>query len=191
MKDRDRMLLFFVTGFLIGILYIVFFQTAESGMIDFLSIQNLIQIPYAEMIYKDYFLFLLKKRMAVLGMLLLSSAALPGKYLMAGFLMLFGCGIGGILSVLITRCGIKGFFLTVALLFPQYLFYIPALFGLCAVLSKWHSTLFSHGSMLRERRQKKTFLLGKGLLYLGVTIMGLLCECYVNPNVVIFCLKIF
>jgi hypothetical protein len=41
------------------------------------------------------------------------------------------------------------------------------------------------------KRQKRLRLLCGGIAGIGVTIIGLLLECYVNPTVVKFCLKLF
>lgn len=185
-KEEHRQLIFFLSGFLIGVLYIYFVGDEGAGGTDFLSLQNLMQVKYMDIAYEEYFWYLLKKRLGILFLLFAVALALPGKILLFGFLMVFGCSMGSMLSVLILRYGLKGLLLFFALIFPQDLIYLPAIFGWVAVFTEWNEKLFGIRSRLEKRRK---FLRISALL--GVTIIGIIVECYVNPIIVKWCLKFF
>lgn len=191
MHEEHRQFVFFLTGIFIGVLYIYFTGGSPDRERDFFSVQNLKQIMYMEIVHEDYFLFLLKKRIAVLLLLVIISFALPGKYLLMGFLMVFGCSIGSMLSVLVARYGIKGMLLFFGLVFPQDVIYIPVIFLWVRLMAGWNEELFRMRYSLMRSGQKHVFFMGKLLFLSGVTIIGVLSECYVNPIFVKWCLKFF
>ena len=139
---------------------------------------------------RDYFLYLLKRRgLLGLGMVLIGMTA-AGQLLLAGIVMYFGMSIGGMLSVMILRYGWKGIMLGLGFCLPQDLFYIPA--GSMGI-----SLMAAYGRKKNDRLQiyhtgeKKKNQLRRILSVLGVTIIGILAECYVNPLLVKTVLKIF
>lgn len=157
---------------------------------DFLGIQSLMQISFLEIGYREYFLYLLKKRgLLGIGIVLIGMTA-AGQLLLAGIVMYFGMSIGGMLSVMILRYGWKGILLSLSFCLPQDLFYIPA--GSMGI-----SLLAVRGGQKSDRMpgyhmgEKKKNRLKQIFLVLGVTIIGILAECYVNPMLVKTVLKIF
>ncbi|MBE5880819.1 MAG: stage II sporulation protein M [Lachnospiraceae bacterium] len=189
--EEQRGLVFFLAGFFIGVLYIYFTGSYRDTETDFLSVQNLMQISYMDFAHEDYLWFLFKKRLGVLFLLVLASFALPGKYLLLGFLMVFGCSMGSMLSVLVVRYGIRGILLFLGFVLPQDVIYVPAVFQWVNVLTAWNEGLFYRGNALTGNRRGKWHTMVKTALLAGVTIIGILLECYVNPFVVKWCLKIF
>lgn len=190
-QESQKEIVFFLSGFLIGVLYIYFMGDKRSGESDFFSLQNLLQIRCLEVVREDYLLYLVKERGRVLLFLGILSLALAGKYLLQGFLMLMGCSMGSMLSVLIIRYGLKGMLLFFGFIFPQDLLYIPALFGWVMLLSEWNAGLFG-SQKVYQRRSGARYVAWKHVLLLGgVTIIGILLECYVNLHIVKWVLKIF
>ena len=55
----QKQVILFLAGFVLGVLYIYMIGCRET---DFLGIQSLMQISYLEIGYREYFLYLLKKR---------------------------------------------------------------------------------------------------------------------------------
>lgn len=191
MKSEQKQFVFFLAGFLIGVLYIYFVGNERGGETDFFSVQNLIQVTYMDIDCKDYLGYLLRKRAGILLILVLISLALLGKYLLSGFLMILGCSMGSMLSVLAARYGFKGILLFFALIFPQDIVYIPVIFGWVVLLSGWNEGLFCSNDALRRKRNGGHSSAVYLLFLCGVTIIGVLLECYVNPMLVKWCLKIF
>nr|MBQ8253733.1 stage II sporulation protein M [Lachnospiraceae bacterium] len=190
-REEHRQLIFFLAGFLIGVLYIYFTGNAGKEGVDFLSVQNLMQVKYMEIIYEDYFIYLLKKRIGIVLLLVAFSLALPGKYILFGFLMMFGCSMGSMISVLVMRHGIRGVLLFLGLVLPQDLIYVPVLFGWVYLLAGWNEGMFGYVPGRNKSGNRIRGLFFKILCLLGVTIIGILLECYVNPKTLNFCLKFF
>ena len=190
-KEEHRQLIFFLSGFIIGVLYIYFTGDSGGEGTGFLSIQNLMQVKYMDIVYKEYFWYLLKKRLGILFLLVAVALALPGKYLLFGFLMVFGCSMGSMLSVLVMRYGMGGVLVFSGLILPQDIVYVPALFSWVYILSGWNEGLFQRGTFRNRinHGMRRSFL--QFFCLIGVTIIGILLECYVNPRVLNFCLKIF
>ena len=190
-QEEQKNFVFFLTGFLLGVLYIYFTGEYKAQGTDIFSVQNLMQLQYTEIRYREYFWYLLKNRTAVLLVLGACSLALAGKYLLFGFLMLLGCSMGSMLSVLVLRYGLGGMLLFAGLVFPQGFVYIPAVFGWVAMLTNWNEGIFGRRSALYQRMQGKKGKVRRIIFWIGVTIIGILLECYVNPVVLKLCLKIF
>ena len=190
-QEKHKYFVFFLAGFLLGVLYIYFTGEHNAESTDFFSVQNLMQLQYVEMDYKDYFVYLLKKRFGVLLMLAALSFALAGRYLLLGFLMLFGCSMGSMLSLLVVRYGVGGMLLFGGLIFPQDIVYLPVVFDWVTVLAEWNVRLFGHSNVAYRMGRTKYSGVSHMIVLCGVTIIGILLECYVNPVIVKFCLKIF
>ena len=183
----QKQVVLFLAGFVLGVLYIYMIGCQET---DFLGIQSLMQISFLEIGYREYFFYLLKRRgLLGIGMLLIGMTA-GGQLFLAGIVMYFGMSIGGMLSVMILRYGWKGILLSLGFCLPQDLFYIPA--GSMGI-----SLLASHYGQKSDRLQmyhtgeKKRNRIKKICSVLGVTIIGIVTECYVNPFLVKTVLKIF
>lgn len=190
-RENRKEIVFFLAGFLLGVLYIYFCGAEMGGENDFFSLQNLMQIRYMEVVREEYLLYLIKKRGSVLVILGILSMAMAGKYLLQGFLLLLGCSMGSMLSVLIMRFGAKGMLLFFGFIFPQDLLYIPALFGWVMVLSEWNASVFGNGNRYRKRAAQRYGIWKCILLLSGGIICGILLECYVNLIFVKFVLNFF
>lgn len=183
----QKQVVLFLAGFVLGVLYIYMIGCQET---DFLGIQSLMQISFLEIGYRDYFLYLLKRRgLLGIGIALIGMTA-AGQLFLAGIVMYFGMSIGGMLSVMILRYGWKGILLSLSFCLPQDLFYVPAvsmgisLLAACGGQKSDRLQVYHTGEKKRNRVKKIFFVL-------GVTIMGILAECYVNPLLVKTVLKIF
>ncbi len=190
-QDIQKQFVFFLAGFLLGVLYIYFSGDENGGGLNYFSEQNLFQIQFTEIVYEKYFFYLLKNRMMILAVLAVLSLALAGRYLLSGVLMLFGCSVGSMLSVLILRYGLEGLLLFFAFLFPQDFVYFPVLFGWVTVLTEWNEGMFGMKNRAYRISAGKRHVGLRVLFLLVVTIIGILLECYVNPVIVKWCLKIF
>ncbi|MBQ8197981.1 MAG: stage II sporulation protein M [Lachnospiraceae bacterium] len=190
-KEEHRQLIFFLSGFLIGVLYIYFVGDEGAGGTDFLSLQNLMQVKYMDIAYEEYFWYLLKKRLGILFLLFAVALALPGKILLFGFLMVFGCSMGSMLSVLVMRYGFEGVLLFLGLVLPQDIVYVPVFFSWVYLLAGWNEGLFPRGGFRNRAGHSIRHGFIQFFCLTGVTIIGILLECYVNPKVLNFFLKIF
>lgn len=102
-----------------------------------------------------------------------------------------GMSAGAYFAALTLRYGIKGIFLALISLFPQYLFYIPAILSLLVWCVSLYRGIYNRTINFGE---DKTFLPKKlltlSLIFLAATA-GCFLESYVNPYFLLKYLKIF
>jgi hypothetical protein len=191
MDRKNKGILCFAAGILAGGLYAGFFYGQGKEMYDCLSMQHLLQLQYTEIVYRDYFSFLFRKRLLTVLVFLFAGISTSGKYLLAILFFVLGCSLGGIVTTLAMEYGGKGVALAFSLCIPQDFFYFPALFQIGRIMEQpKHGAWGTRGAGF-GRKQKRLRLLWNGIVCIGVTIIGLLMECYVNPIAVKFCLKMF
>lgn len=169
LHTRKQFLAFFMSGFLLGIIYVNFIAVkymAEPGIFSdyFLNQFGDIRIDAGE-----YLWYLLRLRAVPFFALVLLSFTKVRKAAAVLFLVWTGISAGILISSAAAALGIKGCILCVTALFPQFLFYIPAFIVL---LWYCYTALQSHWN-----RQKTIFV--------SLTMaLGIITELYVNPVLV-------
>ncbi len=139
--------------------------------------------------------YILRQRLSVVCMLGLISTTMIGVPILCAYICYMGLAAGCLLSVAVTRYGIRGLLFMAAALFPQALLLIPAYAGLFLWALGLNRTLYvSRTNLSGYERFSSRFYMVKCAQMLGimtVVIMGCLLESYVNPNIMHFVLKIF
>ncbi|MCI9445794.1 MAG: hypothetical protein HFH36_00095 [Lachnospiraceae bacterium] len=150
------------------------------------------KFQYTEINGQNLFFYILGERVPILLLLLALAMTALG---MAGGLLLLdwqGFSVGFMLSTAIAKYGMKGIFLVLGSLFPQYLFYFPV-YILCCYLA----------SYLRQRMRQDRIGNGsdRGYIYgawltaavgiLLIFLAGVFLESYVNPTILKKILKFF
>jgi stage II sporulation protein M len=124
----------------------------------------------------------------VLGMMILG---LPFIY---GLLFLKGVVMGFTTGFLVNQMGIKGFWLTLAMVLPQNLLNVPV-FLFMAVLASWMSLLLLR-KVFREKDHHfaifQPFLIYIGAFFcsLGILLMSSFVEAYISPSLMEWTLKL-
>lgn len=164
-----KFLQLFFLGMIIGILAMYIgkkYLLTQSGLLDEYC---LIGVKYLEPDYVELFFYTLWKRIKVVLIMILAAA--------------------------IIRYGVKGIWLIFVSLFPQAIFYIPAfifLFHLCYLLC---IGIYFPGKNIWEEYATIKAAIGikiiKFLIAIGVVIIGVVFESYVNSNILINFLKNF
>lgn len=126
---------------------------------------------------RSLFWFVLKERWWIVPLLFLMSTTYLAAAVSYGMVIWYGAGTGAILAIAMLRYGIRGIFLILGAVFPQYLLYVPVMV-VTLKLSR------------RQRTPCKRFFLQLILLEV-VVIMGCVLESYVNLMVVEKIIKIF
>lgn len=169
LQSRHHFVVFYMLGFLCGILYANFIARNYITMTGIFHEYFLNQYTQTKIVAEDYLLYLLKWRafpfvaLAVIGCTRLKKPAAIVCLLWTGF-------AGGVLAVAaVLRMGAKGMLLCLAGIFPQVFFYILAYAMLLWYLyqypqSQWNGT-------------KTAFV----ILMMGA---GILSEVYLNPGIV-------
>ncbi len=175
-RTRKQFLIFFMPGFLLGIIYVNFIARrymAEPGIFsDFFL--NQFQSVHVEA--REYIWYLLRLRAVPFLALAGLSFTKAGKASAVLFLVWTGISGGILISTAVLNLGIKGSLLCIVGLFPQFLLYIPAyvvLLWYCYTVPQTH-----------WNRQKTVFV--------SLTMaVGMILEMYVNPILVKAFLSVF
>ena len=134
---------------------------------------------YTEYKRISYFIYLLKIRGLQAAFIVFMSFLHKKKMGLLLWAWLTGCGFGMGGFIMVQRFGMMGALGYLFMILPHYICYFYA-YGGC------YENDYSgqYGENNRKRNYGKT---GKNLLIIGVVIMGIVLECYVNP----FFIKLF
>lgn len=154
-------------------------QLRQYGVLNEYFIKQLL---YASINYDDLLFYVAENRGTVFFLLFLlgiTRLGIPAHFV---YLAWNGFSFGVAMVSVIINFGIRGILVLCALLFPQYLFYIPLyliLFGLTCYLGKKEMTRQSSSG----RFSRTVLLFGGVLVVFGLFFMGIMTESYVNPRV--------
>lgn len=168
-SGKRQMIVFFVAGFLFGIIYmnlIAKTYMAESGVFSNVFLSGIQAVKIDVWSYLPY---LLRLRLVPLTALAVASATRFRKATAILFLGWTGFTGGIALSSAADALGLKGSLLCAVSVLPQFLFYVPA----CVILL-WYCL---SAPRTRWNRQKTVFLI-------VMMTTGILLELYVNPTLV-------
>lgn len=149
-------------------------------------------IKYMSVDGSTLFYYVLRKRMLAFLIMAVLATTYLGFAVCACAAVWCGMASGAFVSVLTVRYGMKGLILAAIGVFPQYLFYIPAI----VLMLKWciglYRAIYSRGSY-GEGADKIFWLKKLGRLGVigAIVVVGCLMEGYVNPRLLIGYLKVF
>lgn len=138
------------------------------------------------------FYYVLRKRMLVFLTMAVLATTYLGFAVCAGAAAWCGMASGAFVSVLAVRYGAKGLILAAVGVFPQYLFYVPAIILMLKWCTELYRAIYSRGGY-GEGPDKVFWLKKLGRLGVigAIVAAGCLMEGYVNPRLLIGYLKIF
>ena len=168
-RSRKQFLIFFMPGFLLGIVYVNFIARKYMAEPGIFSEYFLNQFQSVSIDVKEYIWYLLRLRAVPILALAGLSFTKAGKAAAVLFLIWTGISAGTLISAAVLNMGIKGSILCLVGLFPQFLLYIPAyvvLLWYCYTVPQTHWNL-----------QKTIFV------SLAMSV-GIILEMYVNPIIV-------
>ncbi|WP_072525430.1 hypothetical protein [Clostridium sp. Marseille-P3244] len=167
--SRKQFLVFFMPGFLLGIIYVNFFArkyVAEPGIF---SDYFLNQFQKVQVDAREYIWYLLRVR--ALPLFALAGLSFTKARKISAVLFLIWTGISGgiFISMGVLNMGIRGSLLCMIGLLPQFLFYIPAYLVLL-----WHCYTLPQSQWNRQK-----------IIFVSLMMsVGILLELYVNPVIV-------
>ena len=167
--SRKQFLVFFMPGFLLGIVYVNFIARQYMAEPGIFSDYFLKQFQSAAVDAREYIWYLLRLRVVPFLALAGLSFTKARKVSAVMFLAWTGISAGILVSAAVLNMGIKGSLLCMVGLFPQFLLYVPAY-----VVLLWHCYAVSQP---RWNRQKTVFV------SLAMAV-GVILEMYVNPILV-------
>lgn len=192
---REFLIWTFFGGILFGIIVVNIKKNLFMNEIDFLGTDLLYEMKYMSVDYGSFFFSVIKERIGpVIGIMVLATTYL-GVVISYGYAGWLGMSVGMFVSASVIRYGVKGLILFLIAVFPHYLFYLPAWLILLQGARELCSCIYFPGGCKRTyingRRDEIRFGLGVLFKVLGVVIIGVLLESYVNPKLLLGFLKIF
>lgn len=189
-KESGRQLVFWLAGFAIGVLFSYFSAGDFKELNAYMGMQSMMEIALCRVDTHRYLFYLIRRRGFIFLILLFGAMTVMGNYILSAFLMFLGVSMGTMGMFLLSHYGGKGFFLFFSLFFPQIICYVPAVYYAVRFLSVLHDKVFGDRNIRYPVRNK--MLSPRQILFaVGVTITGILLECYVNPVIVKIVMKIF
>lgn len=189
-KESGRQLVFWLAGFVIGVLFSYFSAGDSKELAAYMGMQNMMEIALGRIDTHRYLFYLIRQRGMIFLILLFGAMTIMGNYILSAFLMFLGISMGTMGVFLLSHYGGKGFFLFLALFFPQIICYVPAIYYIVRFLTVLHDRVFGERNIRYVSRDK--MLSPRQIMRaIGVTITGVLLECYVNPVFVKFVMKLF
>ncbi len=186
-KRQSSLLYPFMIGFTIGVAITNIFAQSILLQEGYFSTYSLERLQYVQIDPNKLFFGILQNRFQIVLLIFIMATTIIGiisAHLFAGW---YGFSMGVMITVLINRFGLKGSILFAACILPQVIFYVPAFNSLlneCRDISyilflpQRSSPYHEHGSTPSFKRIPRI------LMSLGVVIIGILLESYVNPVVV-------
>lgn len=182
----------FFAGMLAGILMIYLGKSTFVENTGLFDADTLSGMKHMTVDSGALFYYVLRKRMLFLAVMAVLATTYLGYAVCVGAAAWFGMASGTFLSVLTLRYGIKGIFLAVVGVFPQYLLYVPAMVLLLGWCESLYRAIYARGGSVDVT--DKIFWMKKlgrlGLIGASVAL-GCLMEGYLNPQLLAAYLKIF
>lgn len=166
LHTRKQLFVFFMPGFLLGILYVNLVMkkyTAHAGIFSDYFLQ---QYPHVDIVTGEYIWYLLKIRCVPFLVLMGLAFTKMRKISSVAFLVWTGFSGGLLLSTAVLGMGIKGSILCVVGILPQFIFYIPAYMVII-----WYGYTYPKNQWNAQKSIFISFML----------FVGIMLEVYVNP----------
>lgn len=185
MRERFPFGYIFLVGLVAGIITMNFGKSIlleDTGLLDENTLRQLSSVNPGG---SALFAFVLRKRMIVFVMFVVAATTYLGMaacVIGAGW---YGFSAGAFLAAGVLRYGMKGILLVLAATLPQYLVYIPAIYGLLLWCEKTCRMIYGK-NYYQDRDAKAPVLTGRVLSLLVLIVMmlvGCALESFVNPPV--------
>lgn len=183
-KNHPNLLLPLLIGFVVGVIVTNIWIDSAVLQTGFLSEYALNRLKYIEVDGSKLFLYVIQNRFKLVLIILIASSTILGFVCSYLFSVWFGITTGIMISVLTVQFGIKGSLLFLACIFPQVIFYVC---GFCRLLQECYiiscKMYFPNRIIDYSTYHKKMNLgqMGKIIGAIGVVIIGIFLESYVNP----------
>ncbi len=183
----------FAAGLVTGFIMIAIGKSIllkDTGLLDEYTLYH---IKYMTVDSGALFWYVTRLRMGTLLTLAVLATTYLGLVVCMGSVFWYGMSAGAFLSVAVIRYGLKGILLVLAGVFPQYLFYVPAMY----VLLLWCEDVYRgiYGKGHAAMGEEKFKFIWKRALRLLLIILGALAGCFlegfVNPRILGGLLKVF
>ena len=168
----------FLAGFLVGMLIPNLSYRFLWKQQAFSAVYLLSSFGKQAVSTREYLWQVLQMRSGPFFLLLLCGFTVFGVPAAVVAMCMIGIGLGMVFAMSVLEFGLAGGAVALGLVFPQYILYLPVLFGVLELIYKESLGIWrNHGVFPRKVRD---FLI-KALLYTVVYEAGILLEWYINP----------
>lgn len=192
---REMLIWIWVGGGMLGIIIVSMNKDLFVNGTDFLGTNLLYEMKHMSVDYGALLFDVIKKRMAPVICIMILATTYLGVYISYGYAAWIGMSMGMFVAVSVIRYGVKGILLFMVITFPHYLIYLPAWLMLLKGTKELCFCIYSPGrckqTYISGRRDEIKFGLRLVFKVLGVVIIGIILESYVNPKLLMGFLKIF
>lgn len=180
-KERDLFLTLFLSGFVLGVLYITMFGKEVVHSTTLLSSYFFSKYERLEFAPEELFLYILKSRLSTFFVLWLTGLTVLGTLASYGYLFWIGASLGITMTTAAMKMGLMGIVLCIACGLPHFILYVPAIYWMLKKICEMS------GNQDRKFRQwgngkKQLFsYFAVGIFGLVLLFAGAFLESYVNP----------
>jgi len=181
----------FIVGLMLGTIVMNAGKALLLEGTGLLDEYTLYQMKYMTVDSNALFVYVLGQRMKVAAILVIMATTYLGLIVSGGVVFWYGMSTGMFLSAVVIRYGLKGILFALIGIFPQFLFYVPAVVILIVWCEDTCRSIYFRGGItdgIRRLLPKKLLQL---LIIVSIMAAGCILESYVNPYFVSKLLKIF
>jgi len=180
-RDRSPFLALFLSGFVLGVLYIAVFGKAAVHGTSLMSPYFFSKYQSIEFVTEDLFLYTLKSRLSTFTILWLTGLTVLGTVVAYLYLFWIGAALGITATTAALKMGIQGIILCIGSSLPHFVLYVPLvcwiLKKICEMSGKQEGRIRQWGNGKRHfYSYLAAWLIGALLFFAGSFL-----ESYVNP----------
>lgn len=157
-------------AFFMGIGLVFLFSDTLIFREGYFSVYSLERLQYLQVDEQKLLLCVMRSRIQLILFLIFAGMVAVSVWVSYLFSMWYGASMGILAGIFVERFGVKGIILFLACILPQILLYLPGFYGILWICCN-------------RRAYEKTRFVMKMIPCIGVTIIGMFLESYVNPTV--------
>lgn len=179
----DSRILVFLTGFCAGMVFFYMLRGKDAGVFGWADQEHLARLRDFEVYQSGLFEYVSGLRIKQLFFCIICSLSTISGALAYAIMGWYGFEAGLIVFSLVYQYGIKGILLTFSMFLPHGIFYMIVFL---AIFSRaWGRSAGScHNGATENVRHKKMERMKRIVLVLGLFLIGMLCEIYINPELI-------
>lgn len=183
----------FVIGLVLGTVFMNYGKKVLLENTGLLDEYTLYHMKYMTVDNTAFFYYLLRQRILDVLLMVIISTTYLGVLFVAGKTIWYGATVGMFISAAVIRYGMKGIFLVLAGVFPQYIIYVPAYILLLNLCEKTCRSIYFKDSSSVDMSTMDLIRskIIQILIILGAVVIGCVLESYLNPIIFMNLLRIF
>ncbi len=185
--------LLFAAGMFVGIIYVIIRKSTVLESADLLDEYTLYHMKYMSVDHCAFFLYVLRRRVGSAMLLTILFTTYLGLIVCIGSVLWYGISAGIFLSVLAVRYGLKGFLLAGVCVFPHFLLYLPAFYGLFRMGFELYRAIYGREGRNSNLSWKNILRAeaGRFAAIYALLMLGSVLESFISPYLVIGMLRVF